>query len=491
MSRLPRSQPSPAQTLELRQGHDSEAPPNESSLGTPFLDGTPNDYPDNPDNPANSVGNHNPDDTTNLDGLDGTDDPQGTAGKHLENAGVVTATGDLGSPRDLVSTHSSADATGNLEMLTVSVIVAAYNRLEGLQRLLVDLSMQDCEAGSFEVIVVDDESEIAVKLDVATTAVAGRADGELPFRLRIFRRKNGGPGVARDTGIRQARGSVIVILDDDMLIGPEFIHAHQEHHQRGATVVLGNIQTPRQGSLALFERFHMATLEKFVAAVGRGEPVVEGARLCTGNVSFRTSAYRRVGGFDASLRRCEDRDLGIRFEVAGERIVFGGSAISQHRSDHSDAATWRKRNRLYGELDTRIAAKHVGLAKVSPWAFLSQLPKAATPVGLMSAACPPVGSLGAQLAYRMAQWLDRRSQPGPALRMTGLSYGLDYYAGVGLAYKSPRGAIAMFTSYRAFRNLAVPEATTQSASRSGPASGSGSASGSIASSGTASGEDSV
>ena len=495
MSSYTRSEPLPLQALEFRQGHEWVAQGNESILPPDGISSVPRTH--GADDPACITmpdGAHNQDRSLSQAHTGNEAHTEFKISKDHETT-AVTATGDLGSLCDLASTLSAADAMGNIEMLTVSVIVAAYNRLEGLQRLLVDLSGQDCDLSSFEVIVVDDESAIAVTPDVATTAGSGQTNGVLPYRLRLFRRKNGGPGVARDTGIREARGSVIVILDDDMLIGPEFIRAHQEHHHAGATVVLGNIQTPRQGSLALFERFHMATLEKFVAAVGRGEPVVEGARLCTGNVSFRTSAYRRVGGFDTSLRRCEDRDLGIRFEVAGERIVFGASAISQHSSDHSDAATWRKRNRLYGELDTRIAAKHVGLAKVSPWAFLSQLPKAATPVGLMSAACPPLGSLGAWLAYWMAQWLDHRSKPGLALRMTGLSYGLDYYSGVGLAHNSPREAIAMFTSYRAFRKLPVREATTQSASESGTGSaagsGPGSAPGSTASFDTASTEGSV
>lgn len=343
----------------------------------------------------------------------------------------------------------------SVESMSVSVVIATYNRLVGLESLLVDLCAQDCDPGSFEVVVVDDESKIVVTLEVADQALATQVRGELPFSLRLFRRCNGGPGVARDTGIQQARGEIVVILDDDMHIEPGFLRAHINAHRHGATVVLGNIQTPRDGTLPLFERFHMGTIDKFVAAVGRGEPVVEGARLCTGNVSFRRSAYQQVGGFDANLRRCEDRDLGIRFEIAGERIVFGAAAVSQHKSDHTNAATWRKRNRLYGELDTVIAAKHTGLAKVSPWAFLSELPRAATPVGLLSAMFPSLGELGGSVAYRIAAWLDQHAKPQVALRMAGLSYGLDYYAGVGEAFQSPPGLFRMLASYRSFCRLAA------------------------------------
>jgi glycosyltransferase involved in cell wall biosynthesis len=346
------------------------------------------------------------------------------------------------------------------DSLSVSVVVATYNRLAGLQSLLVDLCAQNCEPGSFEVVVVDDESNIAVTIAVADEALATQLSGTLPFGLRLFRRSNGGPGVARDTGIDQARGQIVVILDDDMHIDPGFISAHRECHRNGATVVFGNIQTPRDTSLALFERFHMGTIDKFVAAVGRGEPVVEGSRLCTGNVSFRRAAYLQVGGFDTNLRRCEDRDLGIRFELAGEKIVFGAAAVSHHQSDHTDVSTWRKRNRLYGELDTVIASKHTGLAKVSPWAFLSQLPRAATPVGLLSAAFPAIGKLGGSVAYRIADQLDRRAKTNLALRLAGLSYGLDYYAGVGAAFGSPGRLPRVLRAYRVFRRLAAVASPT-------------------------------
>lgn len=349
---------------------------------------------------------------------------------------------------------SSEPLNPELSILTVSVVVATFNRLEGIRSLLADLSVQDCAPGSFEVVVVDDESNIAVTLDIATSALAGRPADEFRFGLRLFRRPNGGPAVARDNGIAEATGAIIVIVDDDMHVGPGFVSAHQRLHAGGATVVLGNIQTPSTDELALFERFHMGTLKKFVDSVERGEPVVEGARLCTGNVSFRKLSYQRVGGFDTSLRRCEDRDLGIRFELAGERIVFGAEAISTHHSDHRDSAVWRKRNRLYGELDTKIAAKHPLLAKASPWAFLASLPKGATPVGLLSSFAPPIGALGGALAYRVAHLFDRRSTAKVAVRLTGLSYGLDYYAGVGKALGSPKRARIVIDSYRTYRRIA-------------------------------------
>lgn len=89
----------------------------------------------------------------------------------------------------------------------ISVVIPSYRRPELILRLLADLYAQ--EAAEFEVIVVDDCSP---------------DDSVEQFRrafpqARIFRNeKNGGPAVARNRGIREARGDVIVGFDSDVTL---------------------------------------------------------------------------------------------------------------------------------------------------------------------------------------------------------------------------------------------------------------------------------
>jgi GT2 family glycosyltransferase len=329
---------------------------------------------------------------------------------------------------------------------SLSVIVASYNRSAGLMDLLGLLEKQSDVKGGFEVIVVDDESTERVADVLRAHSFA--------FPLRVLRRPNGGPGVARDTGIAVANGNVIVILDDDMSIPNDFLAAHQQKHHEGADVVLGHIRSPQHGLLPLFERFHQATLDKFVAAHQGGANNVEGQRLCTGNVSFSAEAYRAVGGFDLSLRRCEDRDLGIRFERAEYKIAFGENAWSEHHSDHEDVATWRKRNALYGELDQRIAEKHPRITKVSPWSFLQVLPKIAVGPALVSALLPGLGRTLASAAYRLGSVADGKKQSSLGLKLAGLCYGLDYYSGVGSQLGAPKNPLAVTKSFAAYRKQA-------------------------------------
>lgn len=324
--------------------------------------------------------------------------------------------------------------------VAVSVVIATYNRLDSLLWLLDDLNGQVGVQGGFDVTVVDDESQVPVAAEVAARPTR--------FPCRVMRRSNGGPGVARDAGIRSSNGDIVVILDDDMMIPPTFLAGHQSAHQAGASVVLGHIRAPRSGELPLFERFHQRTLDRFVVAYSAGEAAVEGVRLCTGNVSFRRDAYLTVGGFDLSLRRCEDRDLGIRFEEAGYPFAFTEAGWSEHRSDHEDVSTWRRRNALYGELDTAIARKFPGVSKVSPWEFLFHLPKPSLPLLAIAVLCPKVGHAVAGQVYAVAAKADRRRFGEVAMLGASLCYGMEYYSGVGRALANHGGTRAVLRSFR-------------------------------------------
>ncbi len=329
--------------------------------------------------------------------------------------------------------------------VTVSVVIATFNRPDGLSGVLRDLTRQTITA-PFEVLVVDDGGDVPV---------ADALDESYPFALLCIRRKNGGPGQARHSGIQHAVGEIVVIVDDDMHLPSEFLDAHLACYEQGADVVLGHIKSPADPTLPLFERFHTQALERFVEEYERGESKPEGIRLCTGNVSFRKSAYDAVGGFDLSLNRCEDRDLGLRFEVKGYTFAFAPEAWSQHQSDHEDVSVWRRRSRLFGELDTKISWKHPLHVSASPWSFFPKLPLVVHPI-LFGAACAPrFGSAVGASSYRLGVRVERAGRAKLAMTFASLCYALEYFAGVGTAFGRPRSR-KVFASWRAFSNLGSP-----------------------------------
>jgi len=305
----------------------------------------------------------------------------------------------------------------------ISVVIATYNRGPSLRELLLSLKNQDTPMDAFEVVLVDDGS----------TEPAWRFIGDLsfPYRLTHVRQENTGQAGARQHGVELASGDIIVIIDDDMEVPTDFLRRHREAHDSGFDVVLGHIMTPDDaGSRALHERFHMHHLAGQIAAFRAGTREVRGVHLCTGNVSFRRALFHDVGGFDRSLKRSEDRELGIKFEEHGARLGFGYDAKSSHRSDHDSLERWLDRAFKYGVFDRKISKIHDEMEIADPWSFLFAINPLSRPLMLFSTAAPAGGKRLARLAMKVSETLDKVGLESVALKGTTVVYGLEYFRGM-------------------------------------------------------------
>lgn len=89
----------------------------------------------------------------------------------------------------------------------ISIVIPSYNRRNCMLALLEDLRRQ--QDVDFEVIVVDDHST-----DDSVCAIIDR----FPEVLTTVNKRNSGPAVTRNTGIRQAHGDIIVGFDSDVTL---------------------------------------------------------------------------------------------------------------------------------------------------------------------------------------------------------------------------------------------------------------------------------
>jgi serine acetyltransferase/glycosyltransferase involved in cell wall biosynthesis len=305
----------------------------------------------------------------------------------------------------------------------LSVVIATYNRGPSLRDLLVSLQSQDIGIEAFEVVLVDDGS----------SEPAWRFIGDLtfPYAFTHVRQENTGQAGARQHGVELAKGDIVVIIDDDMEVPPDFLRRHLEAHDAGLDVVLGHIMTPHDSDVrALHERFHMHHLEQQIEAFRAGTKAVRGVHLCTGNVSFRRALFNDVGGFDRSLKRSEDREIGIKFEKHGARIGFGFDAKSIHKSDHDSLDRWLDRAYKYGIFDRKIAKIHDEMEFADPWSFIFAISPLSRPLMFFSTASPTGGDKLARLAMKVADTCDRLGLERVALKGTTVVYGLEYFRGM-------------------------------------------------------------
>jgi len=312
----------------------------------------------------------------------------------------------------------------------VSVVIATYNRQSSLRRLLEQLDAATIAPAHFEAIAIDDGSK-----DDTRTALA---DLKTRYAHRIERQENSGAAVARQRGVELARGIIVVFLDDDMQVGPDFLANHLAKHEDGKSVVLGRLRPDAKlADMPLFERFYARVMASQNDALASGTPV-RGHNIYTGNVSMPRALFLEAGGFDPQFRALEDEELGVRLEKSGARFAFANDAESIHGSDWTSMQKWMERAYRDGVYQTKLSKKHPDMPESSPWRFLPNLNPVSRPFMSLALAAPSVARVVAGAAASTASTLDKIGLEPVAIAGMTFVYGVQYYRGV----RQETGAIA-------------------------------------------------
>lgn len=195
---------------------------------------------------------------------------------------------------------------------TVSVVIPAYNAAEFLGEALESVLAQTYQP--LEVIVVDDGSEDE------TPQVAAA----YPGRVTYVRKQRGGPGSARNAGIRAASGEWIAFQDADDIWTPGLLEKLVKVVlDTGADLVFcdslklinGKIVGPRR-----LEEYGLArrldTLAPNGILLNSFDLLLEGfCYIYTPGVLVRREALLQVGLFDEAFYCGEDFDLWLRLSL--------------------------------------------------------------------------------------------------------------------------------------------------------------------------------
>jgi serine acetyltransferase/GT2 family glycosyltransferase len=326
--------------------------------------------------------------------------------------------------------------------LKVSVVIPTYNRLTEIRRLVRELDCQSLSPSSFEVIVVDDGSDEDVK--------AALEAEDHHFALTVHRRDHGGSAAARQWGAEQARGHLLVFVDDDMHVQAGFLAAHvRAHAGRDRAAVLGRRRAASSRSRReVIERYRLRMGDRLADDIAQGRVTLTGEYLYTGNLSVATEFFREVGGFDVALRQLDDAELGIRLGEAGATFVLSEEAFNVHERDPMTRSQWLARARRDGVYWSRVGRKHPGVREASPWHWLEVVHPLSRPALALGALAPrPMASV-ARAALVAAAIAGRLRLERVAMAGVTFTYGVVMFGGVGAEAGGPMAAAR---DYRAFR----------------------------------------
>ncbi len=99
---------------------------------------------------------------------------------------------------------------------TLTVAIPTYNRADFLRQTLAGLARQEFPRGSFEVLVIDNNSTDYTRAVVAEFAASNPAP-------RYVLETKQGLDYGRNRAIAEARGCIMVFADDDILMQPDWL----------------------------------------------------------------------------------------------------------------------------------------------------------------------------------------------------------------------------------------------------------------------------
>ena len=196
----------------------------------------------------------------------------------------------------------------------VTVIIPSHGRPDLLRQCLA--SLQDQTYPRYEVLVVDDAS----RQEAAYAEIARQ------YGARLLRNPvNRGPGQARNRGVRESAGDVLIFLDDDCTVDdPEWIARHAAIHSAHPGLLVGGGIDPHAPTV----------VSKAFAWINQPEHRVAG-NLQSMNLSLTRTTFDEIGPFREDLRELEDVEFTLRAKRKGKRL----HSVPEIRVTHSIRAT--------------------------------------------------------------------------------------------------------------------------------------------------------
>jgi GT2 family glycosyltransferase len=247
-----------------------------------------------------------------------------------------------------------------------SVVICTFDRAESLKRVVDSVLLLDYP--SFELVVVDNAP---ARGDATRLLIEGYDDE----RLRYVPEPVAGLSRARNRGVSEARGELIVFTDDDVVADAGWLRAlaaafTREPHVGLVTGLVPTAELRNEFQQQFDQSVHWSSnLERKVFDLGANRPVSPTFPFRTGlfgtGASFATtrSALRSVGKFDEALGAGtptgggEDLDFFLRVVTKGWQVVIEPTAIVWH-FHRADRAALERQMATYGSGATAYMFKH-------------------------------------------------------------------------------------------------------------------------------------
>ncbi len=201
-----------------------------------------------------------------------------------------------------------------------SIVIATRNRPELLANCLEHLAAIDFPREKFEVIVVDDGS------DLPLDQVCGRFHGRID--VQYLRVPKNGVAAARNRGVAISRGDFIAFTDDDVAVDPGWLSGLEARLTNDRNAMVGG-----KVINALTSNIYSTTAQLIVDAVYAYYNRNGRARFfACNNLAFARERFLELGGLVEPwpLAASEDRVFCRKWRGRHWSLIFAPDAVARH-----------------------------------------------------------------------------------------------------------------------------------------------------------------
>lgn len=275
-----------------------------------------------------------------------------------------------------------------------SIIIPYYNAGATIGRLLASIRRSK-KVPPLEVIVVDDGSSAPFSILHS------------PFKV-IRLPKNMGPAVARNKGVKAARGKFVVFLDSDVELFPDALANLAKIYQDDPDIVaVTGVWVKHQRSSAFFPNYK--ALRDWSYWINERDKSGYYFLFSTRIASIKRSVFNRLGGFDETYPAPLVEDIELTYRIARRyAIIFAPNVRVRHEFE----PFWpvAKKYFLRAYYWTRLYARRKKFDPVATtwWEALTTVSGVAVvfflPISLMS----PIGRMGLMMSLLLHLFLTRK-----------------------------------------------------------------------------------
>ena len=242
----------------------------------------------------------------------------------------------------------------------ISVVIPNWNGAERLERLLESLDQQTERA--YEVLVVDNASS-----DQSRRAASSHGATWIPLD------RNYGFARAVNTGIRQAGGDAIAILNNDITVASNYLErlggALEDHAFATPKIVMASDPARLDGTFDLTSRGFCSWRvgHGFAAsdALWNRPRVIASAPMTA--CLFRRSVFDQLGLLDEQFGSyLEDVDFGIRCALSGIEGYYEPDAVARHEGSATLGGQWNRSSVQWISRNQAVLSRKYGFSRSWP-----------------------------------------------------------------------------------------------------------------------------